>query len=93
MSNLRVFGIVAVSVVLTVVACSALTHAAHADTPRTMVCRDIPTKYVPNTMEAQAKALPEGVAWANEQLAAGKTSFGVMPLPGVQGPFDVYCAW
>lgn len=81
MSNARFFSAIALTAVVTasVVGSLTLSATAHADTPRTAVCRSI--------MESQAGK--ETAAWMNAMLAEGRTSFVV--AGGATGA--PLCAW
>ena len=77
MTNIRLFAVISVSVVLTALVMGAITRPAHADTPREPACKIIATG---GKMEAGVQS------FMAEQLAAGKTNF-VSPVG------SMLCAW
>ena len=81
MSNARFFSALALTALATALVVGGLTMstAAHADTPRTAICRAI--------MESQDGKHTE--AWMNEMLASGRTSF-VVAGGATAAPL---CAW
>lgn len=96
MANVRLVIIVSVSVVVTALVMGGITRPAQAETPKTVVCT---LPFIPTS--ADLKAHPEAQnnqfilsmtlmqGWMNAQLAAGHTSFSVVPLGSVTG----MCAW
>ena len=77
-----------------VVAGLSVARPAHAESQRTMECAPGTTKLIAYNPANVAKVAGEQVTWANQQLAAGRTNFGIVPLPGFQEPSPVaFCAW
>lgn len=93
MTNIRLFAVVSGSVVITALVMGAITQPARADAPRTMECMPGWTKLINSTAGNEARVATEQVAWANQQLAAGRTSFGMMPLLGITPGAVTFCAW
>lgn len=91
MTNIRLFAVIAASVVTTALVIGAISRPAHADSPRTMECFPGPG-FTTLTSKAQiATQVDTQLVWTNQQLAAGKTSFGMMPIMGRTEV--VFCAW
>ena len=45
------------------------------------------------TKATEERATAAQVAWADQELAAGKTNFAIMPLGGLTPAVETFCAW
>lgn len=90
----RYLAVVGLSVVIALLAGAASVGPARADAPRTMVCMPAP-EFKNGTAANIAARLELQHAWANEQLAAGRTDFMVMPLLNLSLSVQpvAFCAW
>lgn len=79
MSNARLFSIIGLSVVITVLVMGAITRPAHADAPRTAECM--------TAGQNSAQIQKEAKGWMDQQLAAGRTNFVSI------APTGNLCAW